>query len=51
LAVAQAGRSDLHKGVKSLWEDEFMDSPRIKFKKPMSVASEAMDEELGIRQN
>jgi hypothetical protein len=51
LAVAQAGRSDLHKGIKSLWEDKFMDSPRIKFKKPTSVASETMDEERGIRQN
>ncbi len=27
-----------------------MDSPRAKFKKPMSLASEAMDEELGIRE-
>jgi hypothetical protein len=49
LAIAGAGRSDLHKGIKALWGEEFMDSPRTKFKKPKSVASETMDEERGIR--
>jgi hypothetical protein len=42
-------RTDLHKGIKTMWDEKFMDSPRTKFKKPMSMASEAMDEELGIR--
>jgi hypothetical protein len=43
-------RTDIHKGIKKLWEDGFMDSPRAKFKKAISMASEAMDEERGIRE-
>jgi hypothetical protein len=43
--------ADLHKGVKKLWGDGFMDSHRTSFKKPTSRASEAMDEERGIREN
>jgi hypothetical protein len=43
-------RTDLHKGIKKLWEDGFMDSPRAKYKKAISSASEAMDEERGIRE-
>ncbi len=42
--------TDLHKGIKKMWEDGFMDSPRAKYKKPISMASEAMDEERGIRE-
>ena len=42
--------TDIHKGIKTLWENGFMDSPRARFKKPMSMASEAMDEERGIRE-
>lgn len=44
-------RTDLHQGIKTLWGNGFMDSPRAKFKKPMSLASEAMDEALGIREH
>jgi len=44
-------RTDLHKGIKKLWEDGFMDSPRAKYKKAISSASESMDEELGIREH
>ena len=43
--------TDIHQGIKTLWDNGFMDSPRAKFKKPMSLASEAMDEELGIREH
>jgi hypothetical protein len=43
--------SDLHKGVKALWEDGFMDAIRTKYKKPHSEASETMDEAKGIRQS
>lgn len=46
-----AGPTDVHKGIKKLWEEKFMDSPRAKFKKPKSMAYEAMDEELGIREH
>ena len=42
--------TDIHKGIKTLWENGFMDSPRARYKKPMSVASEFMDEERGIRE-
>lgn len=41
---------DLHKGIKKLWADGFMDATRTRYKKPMSTASEAMDEERGIRE-
>lgn len=50
LGLASMKRTDLHRGIKTLWENGFMDSPRTKFKKPMSLASEAMDEERGIRE-
>jgi len=43
--------TDLHKGIKKLWADDFMDCHRAKYKKPISVASEAMDREKGIKKN
>lgn len=43
--------TDLHKGVKKLWEEGFMDSPKARFKKPISTAYESMDEELGIKEH
>jgi hypothetical protein len=43
--------ADIHQGIKKLWNNGFMDSPRTKFKKPKSLAMEAMDEEMGIREN
>lgn len=44
-------RADLHKGIKELWKNEFMDSPSVKQKKALSMAQEVMDEELGIREH
>jgi hypothetical protein len=44
-------RADLHKGIKELWKNEFMDSPSAKQKKALSMATEVMDEELGIREH
>lgn len=44
-------RADLHKGIKKLWDDNFMDSCETNYKKPKSTAREAMDEELGIKQH
>ena len=46
-----SGITDVHKGIKKLWQEAFIDSPRAKFKKPKSMASESMDEELGIREH
>jgi len=43
--------TDLHKGVKKLWEDGVIDSPRAKFKKTLSTASEAMDEDRLIKEH
>ena len=51
LHVENLTPTDLHRGIKALWNDGFMDSPRAKFKKPKSLAMEAMDEERGIREN
>jgi hypothetical protein len=44
-------RADLHKGIKILWENGFMDSSSATLKKALSMASETMDEELGIREH
>jgi hypothetical protein len=51
LGFSNLPRTDIHKGIKTLWDNGFMDSFRAKYKKPMSLASEAMDEELGIREH
>lgn len=42
--------ADLNKGVKALWEDDYFDATSTKYKKPGSIAWEAMDEERGIKQ-
>jgi hypothetical protein len=39
-------RADLHKGIKELWNNKFMDSPSAKLKKALSMAQEIMDQEL-----
>ena len=44
-------RVDLHKGIKALWQDDFMDAPRTSYKKPKSSAREIMDEERGIKEH
>lgn len=44
-------RADLHKAIKELWNNKFMDSPSAKLKKAFSMAQEKMDEELGIREH
>jgi hypothetical protein len=46
-----AASTDIHKGIKQLWDEGFMDSPRARYKKPESTAWEAMDEERGIREH
>jgi hypothetical protein len=43
--------TDLHKGVKKLWEEGFMDSSRAQYKKSISTASETMDEDKRIKQD
>jgi hypothetical protein len=43
--------TDIHQGIKALWAEGFMDSPRSRYKKPESTAWEAMDEERGIREH
>jgi hypothetical protein len=44
-------RVDLQKGIKMLWDENFIDSCRTRYKKPMSTATEHMDEELGIKEH
>ena len=41
--------ADIHKGVKTLWENDFFDAYRVKFKKPFSTTTEIMDDERGIK--
>jgi hypothetical protein len=42
---------DLHKGVKALWAEDFMDSHKAEYKKARSTARDVMDEELGIKEH
>ncbi len=42
--------SDLQAGVKALWDANFFDAFRVRFKKPHSTTTEEMDEEMGIRE-
>jgi hypothetical protein len=51
LEVWAPKRADLHKGIKELWQEGFMDSSSAKLKKALSMASETMDEERGIREH
>lgn len=54
LGSIEAGKlkkTDLHKGIKALWADEFMDTPYAKYKKAKSLASEKMDAGYGIREH
>ncbi|MCI0723402.1 MAG: hypothetical protein L0338_31230 [Acidobacteria bacterium] len=51
LGFSNLERTDIHGGIKALWDNGFMDSPRTTYKKPMSLASEAMDEARGIREH
>lgn len=44
-------QTDLHKGVKKLWADGFMDSTRAEYKKPLSTAREMMDQDMGIKEH
>ena len=40
---------DLHKGIKTLWKEDFMDAFKVKYKEPFALASKEMDEEIGIK--
>ena len=44
-------RCDLHKGVKKLWADEFMDAFRTGYKTAKFAGTVKMHEEKGIREN
>lgn len=44
-------KTDLHKGIKTLWDTDVIDSPRAKFKKPYSTSDEAMDEDRFIKEH
>ena len=40
---------DLHKGIKELWEQDLIDTQNIRWKKPKSTTSEAMDEPCTLK--
>ena len=42
---------DLHRGVKKLWSEGSIDSSRARYKKAYSTSSEAMDEDLLIKEH
>lgn len=40
---------DLHRGIKKLWDRDFMDALRVQYKKAHSTVTEAMDAKRGIK--
>jgi hypothetical protein len=42
---------DLHKGIKKLWKDEFIDSSKAQYRKAISTASETMDAKKMVRKD
>jgi hypothetical protein len=40
---------DINKGIKYLWANDFIDSRYVKFRKPKSVSTEAMDEDFTVK--
>ncbi|WP_143144250.1 hypothetical protein [Flaviramulus basaltis] len=42
---------DITKGIKFLWEDNFIDAAYVKFKKSRSTTTESMDEEHTLKDN
>jgi len=42
--------TDIHKGIKQLWQDDLIDCIRVRYKNPFSTDSSTMDEEAGIRE-
>ncbi len=50
MAGLELGIADLHTGIKALWQTEFMDAFSVRFKRPRSTDTSAMDEERGIRE-
>ena len=51
IQTAALSPADLNKGVKKLWEDNYLESTRSDFKKQFSTSSERMDEEKGIKEH
>ena len=49
-SCGKLSNADLNKGIKALWAADHFDATRTKYKKPGSVAWEAMDEERGIKE-
>lgn len=43
------GPEDLHKGIKALWREDFVDSFRLKLMKPESTSEETMHRAKGIK--
>ncbi|MBB5062455.1 hypothetical protein [Granulicella mallensis] len=41
--------ADVHKGMKALWEEDYMDAFNVRFRSPDSTLTEVMDEEKGIK--
>jgi hypothetical protein len=44
-------RCDLHKGVKKLWDDDFMDATRTQYLKPQATTTEVMNPKKGIKKD
>lgn len=47
--TAALTRTDINKGIKQLWEENFIDAASVKFKKARSTSIEIMDEEFTLK--
>lgn len=44
-------QTDLNRGIKQLWEEDFIDAAFVKFKKARSTSTEVMDEDFTLKVN
>jgi hypothetical protein len=47
--TASLTRTDINRGIKQLWEEDFIDAASVKFKKARSTSMEVMDEEFTLK--
>lgn len=47
--TASLTQTDINRGIKQLWEEDFIDAASVKFKKARSTSTEVMDEEFTLK--
>jgi hypothetical protein len=49
--TAHLAKTDINRGIKQLWEEDFVDAAYVKFKKSRSTSTEVMDENFTLKVN